>query len=224
MALIKCEECHHDMSDKAKQCPYCGYKNTPKKICEECKKLNMQNAKVCYNCGAPFKGNNIINYKTSISSNVCLLVDSVINIVKKHRKSFINCSVLLIIFFSFIFLFNTTKKVESNKSDSTYNNTSNSTNKGNSSNGSSSNSYSKPSNSEAKFMAQEICKGYLKSPSSAKWGSSVNVTSLGNDKYSVSGTVEAQNSYGAMIKSEYYAYFTFTGRGYKEGYCSITSR
>lgn len=208
MALIKCEECNHEVSDKAKQCPYCGYKNTPKKICEECKKLNKQNAKSCYNCGAPFKGKNFL------LSNITLLMDNIINVVKKHRKIFINCSVVLIIFLSFIFLFNVTKNIDVRRN---YDNTSNSTNKGNSSS-------NKPTNSEAKFMAQDICKSYLKSPSSAKWGSSVNVTSLGNDKYSVSGTVEAQNSYGAMIISEYYAYFTFTGKGYKDGYCSITSR
>lgn len=82
----------------------------------------------------------------------------------------------------------------------------------------------KPTDSEARFMAEDICKSQLKSPSSAKWGKTVNVTSLGNNKYSVSGTVEAQNSFGAMIMNEYYAYFTFTGQGYKEGYCSITSR
>lgn len=97
-----------------------------------------------------------------------------------------------------------------------------STNKGSSSGSSSSGK--KPTDSEARFMAEDICKGQLKSPSSAKWGHSVTVTSLGNDKYAVRGTVEAKNSYGTMIMNEYYAYFTFTGKGYKEGYCSITSR
>lgn len=111
--------------------------------------------------------------------------------------------------------------IETGEKKESDNNYSNNNSSGNNSN---SNTYSKPTNSEAKFMAQEICKGYLKSPSSAKWGSSVNVTSLGNDKYSVSGTVEAQNSFGAMIIADYYAYFTFTGKGYKEGYCSITNR
>ena len=85
----------------------------------------------------------------------------------------------------------------------------------------SNNSYIPFSNADALTMAKDICKYELKSPSSAKWGSSVNITSLGNDKYSVSGNVESKNSYGVMISAKYFAYFTFTGRGYKDGYCSI---
>lgn len=105
------------------------------------------------------------------------------------------------------------------KKETTNNNNSNN----NSNNNFSDNTYNKPTDSEARFMAQDICKSYLKSPSSAKWGKSVNVTSLGNDKYSVSGTVEAQNSYGATVSGTYFAYFTFTGSGYKDGYCSIVN-
>ena len=90
-------------------------------------------------------------------------------------------------------------------------------------NDSNKNTYAKPTNSEARFMAENICESYLKSPSSAKWGKSANVTSLGNDKYSVVGSVESKNSFGAMVSATYYAYFTFTGSGYENGYCSITN-
>lgn len=31
MALIKCAECHREISDKAKQCPFCGYPQFNKK-------------------------------------------------------------------------------------------------------------------------------------------------------------------------------------------------
>lgn len=63
MALIKCEECRKDISDKAKQCPYCGYVKKIKIICNECGSENEQNSKICSNCGCPItrKHNNPIN-------------------------------------------------------------------------------------------------------------------------------------------------------------------
>lgn len=83
------------------------------------------------------------------------------------------------------------------------------------------NKYRTPEKWEAKYMAELICKDELLSSSSAKWGKNVNITNLGNDKYSVSGTVTAKNLYGVEFTKMYFAYFTFTGEGYKEGYCSI---
>lgn len=57
MALIKCEECNHDMSDKAKQCPYCGYVRKVKIICNDCGYENEQGSKICNNCGCPIMTN-----------------------------------------------------------------------------------------------------------------------------------------------------------------------
>lgn len=63
MALAKCEECKHDMSDKAKQCPYCGYVKKIKIICSDCGCENEPDSKICSNCGCPLttKHNNLFN-------------------------------------------------------------------------------------------------------------------------------------------------------------------
>lgn len=36
MALIKCEECGKEFSDKANACIHCGFPITKEKICKEC--------------------------------------------------------------------------------------------------------------------------------------------------------------------------------------------
>lgn len=56
---------------------------------------------------------------------------------------------------------------------------------------------------EAWSCAQNIVEGYLKAPSTAKFCSFVDakVTHLGNGEYKVTGWVDSQNSFGAMIRS-----------------------
>ncbi len=55
MALIKCEECGKEISDKAKQCIYCGcpIESGSKIICEECGNELSSSDKVCNKCGCP---------------------------------------------------------------------------------------------------------------------------------------------------------------------------
>lgn len=77
MALIKCEECKHDMSDKAKQCPYCGYVRKVKIICNDCNYENEQGSKVCKNCGAPLKKKININF-SAIKSKKIIIIFTVI--------------------------------------------------------------------------------------------------------------------------------------------------
>ncbi len=50
MALIKCSECGKEISDKAKQCPHCGFENNII-TCPECKKEIENNINTCPNCG-----------------------------------------------------------------------------------------------------------------------------------------------------------------------------
>ena len=56
MALIKCNECGKEISDKAKQCVHCGYDNNKIK-CNECGKEISKNADVCFHCGNPINKN-----------------------------------------------------------------------------------------------------------------------------------------------------------------------
>lgn len=198
MLKIICEECKKEISEKTKICPNCGYKIKKNKICKSCFHRNVKGAMICTNCKMPLNGNTInIKLLTIFSCIIIIFILGFLYFDSAHNNN------------------NNTNYINDNDTTSSERDTTKNNSNSNSS------KYGKPTNSEAKFMAERICKSYLKSPSSAKWGKSVNVTSLGNDKYSVNGTVEAQNSYGAMISATYFAYFTFTGSGYKDAYCSI---
>ncbi len=55
MALISCPNCGKEISDKAYQCPKCGYvlnKQSPR-TCSECGAVVPEGASCCPNCGAP---------------------------------------------------------------------------------------------------------------------------------------------------------------------------
>ncbi len=63
MALIKCSECHKEISSTAKVCPHCGYKNE-QKTCPECGTVVKANDSTCPECGFPLQkksAQNIIN-------------------------------------------------------------------------------------------------------------------------------------------------------------------
>ena len=53
MALVKCEECKKDISDKAASCPHCGCPVVKKVECSECGHLLDPNDKICHECGCP---------------------------------------------------------------------------------------------------------------------------------------------------------------------------
>ena len=55
MAMIKCEECGKEISDKAAACPHCGCVVEKKKYCEECGKEISPKAVVCPQCGHAVK-------------------------------------------------------------------------------------------------------------------------------------------------------------------------
>ena len=72
---------------------------------------------------------------------------------------------------------------------------------------------------DAYIIAKEIVKGSLKSPSSAKFCSSSEVTvSNSGNSYTVTGWVEAQNSYGAMLKQDFIVTYDATQSGENIGY------
>ena len=57
MALIKCLECGHEISDKAVSCPKCGCPifRTKQIICSECGSNISQADEFCPNCGCEMK-------------------------------------------------------------------------------------------------------------------------------------------------------------------------
>jgi hypothetical protein len=71
------------------------------------------------------------------------------------------------------------------------------------------------------IIAQDIVESYLKAPSTANFCrmSECSIQHLGNGEYMVIGWVEAQNSYGAMLRQEFIVTYTATEKGYTNGYC-----
>ena len=58
MALINCENCGKQISDKAKNCPHCGNAVLQPYSCAECGTIISSNEEVCPNCGFPISDNN----------------------------------------------------------------------------------------------------------------------------------------------------------------------
>lgn len=71
---------------------------------------------------------------------------------------------------------------------------------------------------EAWVYATDYVKANLKAPSTAKFCKSIDavITSMGNDKYEVSGYVDSENGFGANIRTDFTVSLVLTEDGYKE--------
>ena len=194
-----CKKCKKSTDKEELICSKCGYKNI---ICKSCLHNNTNNSVKCYNCGENMQNNGIKLETLIIIICIIIVVGIVFSVLSSNAEKDLN--------FNHSNEYSESTNDDNNFSNSYSNDDDNKANK-----------YRTPEKWEAKYMAELICKDELLSSSSAKWGKNVNITSLGNDKYSVSGTVTAKNLYGVELTKMYFAYFTFTGEGYKEGYCSI---
>jgi len=56
MALVKCKECGHSVSDKASICPNCGCPVEKELVCSECGLALSSTDRICPNCGNPISG------------------------------------------------------------------------------------------------------------------------------------------------------------------------
>jgi len=76
---------------------------------------------------------------------------------------------------------------------------------------------------DAYICATHLVKSQLKSPSSANISSfsESSVDELENNQYMISGTVEADNSFGAKIKQSFLVTLTLTDSGYRDASVSI---
>lgn len=62
MAIIKCPECGHQISDKAPTCPSCGVEIAGKVIrCPECGEIYFKEEDLCPHCHRPTRGQTIMN-------------------------------------------------------------------------------------------------------------------------------------------------------------------
>lgn len=57
MALIKCEECGHMVSDKASACPHCGCPVEAPMVCPKCGEILAEGDIYCQKCGSPLNHN-----------------------------------------------------------------------------------------------------------------------------------------------------------------------
>lgn len=76
---------------------------------------------------------------------------------------------------------------------------------------------------DAWLCAQKVVRNNLKAPTTAKFCSSSEaiISYLGSDKYSIEGTVTAQNSFGAELTSSFKVTLTLTEHGFKDATCII---
>lgn len=80
-------------------------------------------------------------------------------------------------------------------------------------------SYILHTDDDAFLCAKDIVEDSLKAPSTAKFCklSDATITRSNNGDYIVRGWVEAENSYGAMLRSDFVVTYTPTESGYKNG-------
>ena len=90
MAMIKCEKCGKEISDKSVKCVYCGNKINEKIKCTECGKSIDKETEVCPNCGCPIKKKSKKIYIIIISIILIIGLFIGINYVNKEKKVFDN--------------------------------------------------------------------------------------------------------------------------------------
>lgn len=75
----------------------------------------------------------------------------------------------------------------------------------------------------AAWCAEDIVKQFLKAPSTAEVCpmEDMQISHLGNGEYMVTGWVDTENSYGAMLRSDFVVTYTATKDGYENGYAII---
>ena len=75
----------------------------------------------------------------------------------------------------------------------------------------------------AKYYAQEIVEQNLKAPSTAEfpWYDEMTAKNSYGDVWTVTGYVDAENSFGAMIRQNFWVELTLTETGYTDGTVSF---
>ena len=82
----------------------------------------------------------------------------------------------------------------------------------------SSSSRSDESETDAKICAKKAVEDCLKAPSTADFCSysEMDTTYLGNDKWKITGYVDAENSFGAVLRQKWTVTLTLTSSGFKD--------
>ncbi len=215
MALIKCTECGNMVSDKADRCPHCG---CPVSV------ILSETAKATENppvqepaqrpAPVPKASDPAVNPEPQAAHD------------KKVQQGFIFAMCLVVLCIIGVVATSANQPVPAKSPTTPTTQTSGHSSKHTPSSSSSSSSGSssttntaRHSDDDAFYCATLIVEDYLKAPSTAKFCklSDATVTHLGNGEYMVTGWVDAENSYGAMIRSDFVVTYTATEKGFKNG-------
>ncbi len=227
MALVKCPECGKQVSEKANSCPNCGYpiskyietmqeanntntvfpENKSEKNditvtesikevfnCSQCGKEYSSFAEICPHCGYSEKNKRYQRELMQERTNQYNPNNK--NNSSSSSQSVKNFLIGLFVIFAIIFLFKSCVG-DSNK---------------------------KPSETSLKTQAwvcaQDVVKQNLKSPSTAKFCTMPEATirNSKDDDWAVSGYVDAENSFGGTVRTEFLVTLTLTENGYTNGY------
>ena len=118
MALVKCEVCGRDISDKAKKCPHCGAERiAPQeepltKICPECGASIPIDVEECPNCGCPVDEEKIDPNKSQEPQKVEI---SKISVNKNTKKIIVMAGVAVIILAAIIGIASIAKSAKAKK-------------------------------------------------------------------------------------------------------------
>ena len=217
MALIKCTECGNMVSDKADRCPHCGCpvsiilggseKAPEKPLAEE----PAQSPAPAPEASAPAvdpepQAAHDKKVQQGFTFAMCLVVLCIIGVMATSANQPVPAK-------------SPTTPTTQTSGHSSKHTSSSSSSSSSSSGSSSTTNTARHSDDDAFYCATLIVKDYLKAPSTAKFCklSDATVTHLGNGEYMVTGWVDAENSYGAMIRSDFVVTYTATEKGFKNG-------
>lgn len=215
MALIKCTECGNMVSDKADRCPHCG---CPVSV------ILSETAKAPENPPMQEPAQRPVRVPEASAPAVDPEPQAAHD--KKVQQGFIFAMCLVVLCIIGVMATSANQPVPAKSPATPTTQTSGHSSKHTSSSSSSSPSGSssttntaRHSDDDAFYCAQLIVEDYLKAPSTAKFCklSDATVTHLGNGEYMVTGWVDAENSYGAMIRSDFVVTYTATEKGFKNG-------
>lgn len=214
MALIKCTECGNMVSDKADRCPHCGCPISI--ILGETEKAPEKPPQ----SPAPAPEAAVPSAKPTVPETPAVNPEPQEAHDKKVQQGFIFAMCLVVLCIIGVMATSTNQPVPTKSPTTPTTQTSGYSSSLSSSSGSSSTTNTaRHSDDDAFYCATLIVKDYLKAPSTAKFCklSDATVTHLGNGEYMVTGWVDAENSYGAMIRSDFIVTYTATEKGFKNG-------
>lgn len=205
MALFKCPECGNDVSTEAAACPKCGYP------------IKENLSTLLHKEDENAKDSTALSQKPDMKELAEELVrkssDNASQTTEKkqtHSKASsgsghgcLTVFLILLAIAGLVLVFGQCGGSSSGKSDSWNNEIS------------------------AKTYAEFMVKDNLKAPSTAKFCNSateMNAKNLGGSKWKVTGWVDAQNSFGAMIRSDFEVTLELTETGAKRIDVKITAR